>query len=417
MKRYAPIILIALLAALLAGCGALPPQGDDLTPPPLVAEDATPATKSSPTPTDTPQPTDAPTDTPTHTPSPTPSPTPTAMPTLSPAEIAYRNLTPTPDQTLFETCMLNANCTPPPAPPVEALQDTENILLLGTDRREGWDTWRTDTVMLVIINRKINQIAVVSFPRDLFLYHPAFGKRKLNVFDYLGEDAGYNADDFRAIKEVFEYNFGVPIAHVVRVHRSAFVEFVDAIGGIDISLDCDLWEISPKDSGGYDVLYLPAGPHHLNGETALKFATYRYRTADWGRARRQQETLAAIKHQALQLGLVTKAADIWSIIRRNVVTDLGFMDLVRYVQYGVNLDVRSIHSHVLSNRELQSARLSQNGAYVLFPKEAGAIRDILENIFEYVPISVQGTHPQGCPPTPEWAPEYLASLTPTPPPQ
>jgi len=54
---------------------------------------------------------------------------------------------------------------------------------------------------------------------------------------------------------------------------------------------------------------------------------------------------------------------------------------------------------------------------VLFPREKGVIADVFENIFEYVPISVQGTHPQGCPPPPTWAADYLEGLTPTPQPQ
>ncbi len=310
--------------------------------------------------------------------------------------------------------MLDADCIPAASAPVETLKHTENILFLGTDLREGWDNWRTDTIMLGIIDWENNQMAVVSFPRDLYVYHPHFGKRRINVFEYLGDAHKYPGGGFQTIKEIFEYNFGVSIDHIVMVHRGAFVEFVDAVGGIDVTLDCDLWEISPQpDGNGYKVLYLPAGTHHLDGETALAFATYRYRTSDWGRARRQQEVLAALKQQAAQLGLVAKAPQIWGIIQRNVRTDLSFTDLLRYAKFGLALDMSNIHSHVFSGRELEQVQLP-SGAYVLLPKEDGVIQDVLENIFLYVPISVQGTHPKGCPPPPDWAPDYLASLTPTP---
>jgi LCP family protein required for cell wall assembly len=356
------------------------------------------------------------TPTPTATPTPIPTETPTATPihTLTAEEIAYSVITPTPGIALFQTCMLATECTPPPAPPIERLQNTENILFLGTDRREGWDNWRTDTIMLLVIDHETDQMAVISFPRDLYVYDPQIGKRKINVFDYLGEKYGYNEGGFEVIKDVFEYNFGIPVDHVVRAHRGAFVEFVDAIGGIDVTLDCDLWEISPKDDGGYYVLYLPAGVHHLDGETALQFATYRYRTSDWGRARRQQAVLAAMKNQALQLGLIAKAPQLWDIVKRNVSSDIGFLDMLRYAQYGVDLDMSNIHSHVFSNRELTYTNLPENGAYVLFPKDKHSFSDVLENIFAYVPISVQGTHQSGCPPTPTWADDYLAALTPTP---
>ncbi len=310
--------------------------------------------------------------------------------------------------------MLTPSCIPPAAEPIERLRHTENILFMGTDLREGWSAWRTDTLMLVAIDHDSNQVAIISFPRDLFVYSSIFGKRKINVLDSLGEEHGNNQGNFRVIKDAFEYNFGIPINHVVRVHRNAFVEFVDAIGGVDVTLDCDLWELSPKDGGGYYILHLPAGQHHLNGEEALKFATYRYRTADWGRARRQQAVLAAIKEQALQLGLIAKAPEIWDIIKRNVSADIGFLDMLRYVQYGLNLDMKNIHSHVFSNRELQHTMLAENGAYVLFAKNDNIMADVLENIFGYVSIKSQGTHPKGCPPPPDWAADYLASMTPTP---
>lgn len=310
--------------------------------------------------------------------------------------------------------MLDSHCTPAPATPVERLQTTDNILLLGTDRREGWDNWRTDTIMLVIIDWDSKQAAIVSFPRDAYLYHPKFGKHRINTFDYMGEDHNYQGGGFQVMKELFDYNFGVPVQHVIRVHRSAFTEIIDALGGIDVTLDCDLWELSPKDGGGYNVLYLPAGVHHLDGDNALKFATFRYRTSDWGRARRQQAVLAAVKKESAQLGLLTKAPQLWDIVKNNVSTDLSFTDVLHYATFGLNTDMRSIHSHVLSDRELDAVILPSS-AYILIQKE-GAIHDVLENIFLYVPISVQDTHPNGCPPPPDWGASYLQqkSLTPQP---
>ncbi len=435
-------ILLTLILLALAGCGALRGptptptqplptlalsalQTDTPTPVPTAtftaAPTATPTSTATPLPTQTPAPNPSPELTvprvvsPTSTSTPTPAstatftPAPTVAAEDAVAGVGNLDLTPT-----SSVCILDPECIPTPAPPVERLQNTENILLLGTDRREGWSNWRTDTIMLVAIDHETNQIAVISIPRDLYVYHPTFGRRRINTFDYLGESHGYPGGGFQVMKEIFEYNFGVPIHHYVRAHRGAFVEFVDAVGGVDVTLDCDLWEISPDPSGnGYKVLYLPAGTHHLDGETALAFATYRYRTADWGRARRQQMVLAALKNQAAQLGLLAKAPQIWDIIKRNVSSDLGFTDMLRYATLGLDINMSDIHSHVLSGRELQLVKLP-SGAEILIPREEGVIQDVLENIFLYVPISVQGTHAKGCPPPPAWAPDYLASLTPTP---
>ena len=415
-------LLWTVLLLLLSGCQRGTELKKFLIPDTKIAVQITPDFNTpEPQPTNKPAVTSTPTSTPTPTPTitpsptltPTPSPTPTATPTLTAREQAYRYITPTPDVTLFQSCMLHPDCTPPPADPIKRLENTENLLFLGTDLREGWTAWRTDTIMLVVIDHELNQIAIVSFPRDLYVYSKTFGKRKINVLDSLGEEHGENKGDFQVIKDAFAYNFGIRIDHVVRVHRNAFVQFVDAIGGIDVVLDCDLWELAPKGKD-YEVLYLPAGKHHLNGEEALKFATYRYRTADWGRARRQQAVMAAIKEQSMQLGIITKAPEIWNIIKNNVSADIGFLDMLRYAKYGLNLDMQNIHSHVFSNRELQHAKLPENGAYVLFPRTDDSISEVMENIFAYISIKKQGSHPEGCPPPPDWAEEYLASVTPTP---
>lgn len=407
--RY--LFLFLLLSSLLAGCatismppGSLQAHAGNST---LTPSSETLISNATQTPSATPRPTVTATKPPeTTTPTPTLTPSPTTTPTVT--------FTPTATPVPYADCMLDSQCTPVPATPVERLQTTDNILLLGTDRREGWDNWRTDTIMLVIIDWNSNQAAIVSFPRDTYLYHPQFGKRRINSFDYLGEAHKYQGGGFQVMKELFDYNFGVPVQHVIRIHRSAFVETIDALGGIDVTLDCDLWELSPKDGGGYKVLYLPAGMHHLDGEEALKFATYRYRTNDWGRARRQQAVLAAVKKESAQLGLLTKAPQLWEIVTNNVSTDLSFTDVLHYAKFGINTDMRSIHSHVLSDRELEAVTLPSS-AYILLQKE-GAIHDVLENIFLYVSISVQDTHPNGCPPPPDWAASYLQqnSMTPQP---
>jgi LCP family protein required for cell wall assembly len=432
-KTVVFILALAAMAVLISGCGrSAAPTPTPTQPLPTLPLSALATDTPEPTATFTPTPTPTKSPTPTRTPTPratrtrtrTPTSTPTPTPTPSPTATRAVALRATPvDATALPTdpydvrCVLNPECVPAPAEPIERLQNTENILLLGTDRREGWGNWRTDTIMLAIIDWETNQVAVVSFPRDLYVYHPVFGRKRINAFDYLAESRGYEGGGFQVMKEIFEYNFGIPIHHVVRVHRGAFVEFVDAIGGIQVTLDCDLWQISPQpDGNGYKVLYLPAGTHVLDGETALEFATYRYRTNDWGRARRQHQVLAALKDQAAQLGLLAKAPQIWDIIKRNVSSDLGFTDMLRYAKFALDMDMGNIHSHVFSGRELDIVKLP-SGAEVLLPKNREVMPEVLENIFLYVPINVQGTHPKGCPPPPVWADDYLASLTPTPPPQ
>jgi len=69
------------------------------------------------------------------------------------------------------------------------LETTDNILVLGTDHREGDPdpSWRTDTIMVVAVDHEAGQVGVVSIPRDLYVDVPGLGKSRINQADYYGE--------------------------------------------------------------------------------------------------------------------------------------------------------------------------------------------------------------------------------------
>ncbi|MEZ4728386.1 MAG: hypothetical protein R3E79_14735 [Caldilineaceae bacterium] len=56
-----------------------------------------------------------------------------------------------------------------PVGPASSWLSTENYLILGTDRRAGSGDWRTDTIMIVGLDRAQRRAAVFSIPRSL---HP-----------------------------------------------------------------------------------------------------------------------------------------------------------------------------------------------------------------------------------------------------
>src|SRR5690606_23115134 len=88
---------------------------------------------------------------------------------------------------------------PPSAPEVdEAIQPTItpeldesiNILLLGTDARIGDEVSRTDAIILVRLDAKTKRVSMLSFPRDLWVDIPNHGKNKINAAYPIGEKLG-----------------------------------------------------------------------------------------------------------------------------------------------------------------------------------------------------------------------------------
>jgi LCP family protein required for cell wall assembly len=140
-----------------------------------------------------------------------------------------------------------------------------NVLILGIDRTpEGTDIGRSDTIILLGVQPFTGQANMLSIPRDLWVRIPGYGENRINAAHSFGEleRTGYGAQ--LALATVRQ-NFGVGVSHYLRVRLAGFADVIDALGGVEITLD--------QPAAGY-----PAGTHTLNGEQALAFV--RDRTGD-----------------------------------------------------------------------------------------------------------------------------------------
>lgn len=400
------LILIPAVILLLAACHS------SNTPQATSTPTATPALISQiPTaPTATSDPTVTATSTATATPSPSATATRTATLTPTPS------LTPTPPPTITP-CPPDVLCPPTPVPTPPALASTDNILFLGTDLRESEDlSWRTDTIILAAIDWEKNRVGVLSFPRDLWVDVPRFGHKRLNQVDFLGEYYEYPGGGFALLKETFADNFGIHVDHFARLHRSGFVDIVDALGGVNVTLDCDLWELTTTqtESGEtrYNVLYIPAGPQHFDGEQALKFTTFRYVTGDYDRARRQQVFLLALRNQLVQTGVIKRVPQLWQALHDYFQTDLNILDIIKLARLGANIQLGDVHAHVIGKYETEPLVL-ESGAEVLV-SEDDRVHEAIRNLFNSEPIQELAERPSGCPPSPTWAQTPTPTPTATP---
>ncbi len=183
------------------------------------------------------------------------------------------------------------------------LTSTDTILILGTDQRprtgpgskEPGSNYndagsRSDTIMLWRIGGGTSRR--LSIPRDTVASIPGQGDTKINAAYAFGGPA-------LAIKTVERFT-GIPINHVIVVNLAAFPQFIDAIGGIDVTTGRVCSDISGGTKNGGFSLYLSPGAHHLDGLQALTYARTRDNKcnpaeSDLTRVQHQQEILNAIK--------------------------------------------------------------------------------------------------------------------------
>jgi LCP family protein required for cell wall assembly len=301
---------------------------------------------------------------------------------------------------------------PPLAAPVAAppepvdLTRTENILVLGSDNRPDLEAWRTDSIMVVVIDPKIGQVGIVSIPRDLYVEVPGYdkGKERLNAVAYIGEKLDYPGGGPALVRRVVEEQLGIPTQHYVIIHQDGLIKLVDALGGVTVNLDCPLYEATPDDKSptGIKTFTLPAGPVRLDGATAKKFATYRYVQTDFGRTRRQQQLIWAIRNRVLQANLLPKIPVLWSALSDTFTTDLDLPAVLKLARLASRLQAQDVHGMQFDDDTIERYTTPE-GWQVLLLKDKALLLEKLTGIFSSKTLSQTGkgaTATGECPPSP-----------------
>lgn len=395
------LFLLFIVITLLASCGA------PAVPQPAPVAVAT-ATTAPATPTSEPSPTGTPTSAPA-----------TARPTTTPTATAEPfSATPPPSTVAATTAVTTtAPITPTAAPTRDPnaprpLDQTFNILLLGSDQRPGEHAWRTDTIMIAAVDFPNKRIGLVSLPRDLWLDIPGYGKSRINMADFVGEyEVKYPGGGPALLQRVISDTFGIPVQRYIRMNLTAFERAIDTIGGVTVNIECPLLEATP-DPHNPDKLvevYYDVGPHHFDGREARLYASYRYYTGDWDRARRQQQVLMAIREQALQLNMITKVPELWVTFHDAFQTDLTLKEVLDLTTFGLlQMDMKDVHGVVIDYR-LVTPYTTPGGGAVLLPK-IPEITQAVDNIFTVAPLRDTVAQPAaGC----RTKPRVTATPTPT----
>jgi LCP family protein required for cell wall assembly len=212
---------------------------------------------------------------------------------------------------------------------------------------------RSDTIMILRVDPKTNNVAVLSFPRDLWV-KIAGTTRESRI------NTAFDAKDPTRLIRTIDENFGVPVDHYVNVNLCAFKEIVDSVGGVKIP-----FEYRTKDER---VGFREVGPGcvELRGAQALAYVRsrsgYRYfdtskqkwvgdPTGDIGRINRQQDFLRRSMQRALDRGTSNPATAnaLLNVALERVITDnrLTPRDLLTLAQAMRNLDTSGVNSYTI----------------------------------------------------------------------
>jgi LCP family protein required for cell wall assembly len=287
--------------------------------------------------------------------------------------------------------------TPTPRPWVE----TDNYLILGIDQRPGDKDWRTDTILLAAVDWHGRRVGMVSIPRDLLVEIPGVGETRINRADYIGESSKYPGGGPALLRRVLTQTLGLNFQHYVRINMQQFERIVDTLGGVTVTLPCTLYEAVPDSHSptGLSEWILPAGENWLNGENARRFATFRYYSNDFDRARRQQMLLWALRDRALQINILPRLPELWMAFRDTIQTNLRLSEIIRLAQFALRLQPENVYGLTFDFSLVESVT-TESGAYVLRLRDPEALRVWLDSVFERKPASASPLGKTTCPPRP-----------------
>ncbi len=230
-------------------------------------------------------------------------------------------------------------------------QSTVNVLLIGTDSRPTDPSFRTDTLIVVSINKEAGTVSLLSIPRDLFVYIPTYGMARINRAFQLAGNLSFPGGGPALLEQTILYNVGLPIQYYALVNFDGFRKVVDTLGGINVPVNCQVTEYKLKDPtldervvSNYDLYTQPIGVTHMEGALALWFARARPVGGDFFRGYRQRQVLRAIYHQGLSANILPNIPSLYQNFHDVMQTDMGLWDVMQFVPLAARLDDSSIRS-------------------------------------------------------------------------
>lgn len=258
-----------------------------------------------------------------------------------------------------------------------------NVLLLGIAGGAHDGSSLTDTIVVASYSLKNNNAILISIPRDLWL--PEL-KSKANAVYQMGlsQNKGLGFS-----KTIMGNILGIPIHYGLRVDFRGFVEGIDALSGVDVSVErafddfnypisgkekdlCGFREeekefnaeeakllniepgkrkifISPEgeiatdsaeeDKGTkyfscrYEHIHFDKGSMHMDGSLALAYVRSRHGTnnegSDFARSKRQQKVIETLRNKVLAFETLTdpqKISDLVRALGKSIDTNVSVKD-------------------------------------------------------------------------------------------
>ena len=216
--------------------------------------------------------------------------------------------------------MVNSNVS-------KSLSNFRNIVIFGVDDRTDSFSGRSDSIILVSINKKTSEVKLCSVYRDSYL------KLTDRSLDKITHAYAYGGPELAI--STLNQNLDLNITEFATVNFDSTQKIIDSVGGITLQIDSD----EVKHITGINS----AGKHHLNGSQALQYSRIRYEEGgDYKRTERMRTVLTAVFDKVKTLGLNelnNLANELLPLVKTNIST-LDIISLLPHLpSFKVNTNI------------------------------------------------------------------------------
>ena len=222
----------------------------------------------------------------------------------------------------------------------DELSDYRNIALFGIDSRE--DDYgrgnRSDCIIIASINKKTNEVKLVSVYRDTYLLLTGRNLDKVtHAYSYGGAELAVST---------LNANLDLNIEEYVTVNFDAVVDAVDALGGIRMTITSDevryinnYIDENNRVTGHNSSHITTAGTYNLDGIQALAYSRIRYTSGgDYKRTERMRDVLEAMLNKAKTLS-VSELINFVNIMLPKISTNISSTDIIGLAPALINLNI------------------------------------------------------------------------------
>ena len=206
-------------------------------------------------------------------------------------------------------------------------EDYYNVLLIGCDKSDG-ESQRSDSMILVTIDKVHQKIKLTSFMRDLWVSIPGYDDGRLN--------AAYSYGGAELLMKTINQNFSINVNDYVMVDFEMFEKLIDGLGGVSVDITEDEADYINETSHAK----VHSGVNTLNGDYALIYCRIRYLDSDFNRTQRQRKVMNSIMKKTVSQNPITTLS-VMSDILPLITTDISPLSLtlkafgaIGYLNYG-----------------------------------------------------------------------------------